>query len=258
MDTSHFIMALQRFMARRGQPRTIQSDGGKSLVAGGKEISRLIRVEEIRAHCARKWGIEFSINPPGSPHWGGSWERMIADIRRCLDACFRSMSGKLTLEAFQTSLASIEAQINKRPIAFDGDGVPICPAQLLNPLSADTMDLPWQLSSLAMVRLVGEIARNFWKRWKQFYLSFISAERVLARGQDISLQPGDLVLVDNKGGNVFTNEWTKGKVVEVHPSQDGKVRLITVETARGVVRLGLNRIALTEATIEQRPSVVGS
>jgi hypothetical protein len=178
---------------------------------------------------------------------------MIADIRRCLDSCFQSKAGKLTLEAFQTSLACIEAQINKRPIGFDGDGVPICPAQLLNPLSADTVDLPLQLSSFALIRLVGEIAKNFWNRWKRFYLSFISAERVLAKGKDISLQPGDMVLVDERGGNIFTNDWTKGRVVAIHPSEDGKVRSVTVETPRGVVQLGLNRIALTETAILQLP-----
>jgi hypothetical protein len=210
-------------------------------------------LEEVRRVCARKWKMEFGLNPAGSPHWGGSWERMVAEVKKCLDSCFGSLSGRLSYDVFQTCLTSIEATLNRRPIAIDGDGVSLCPAQLLNPLSAETVPLDLELSNFASVRLVGEVVAKFWARWVTFFVSLLSVDRALKSGRQVRLQVGDHVLVDDRGSNVFSQEWTVGKILEVHHSRDGHARKVTVETERGTFVRGLNKIALTEEAVLSRP-----
>jgi hypothetical protein len=253
MDTPHFLLSLERFVGRRGHPKRIQSDQGTQIVAGGGEVGKLYVLEEVQRVCARKWKTDFGVNPAGSPHWGGSWERMVGEVKKCLNSSFESMSGRLSYEAFQTCLVSIESILNKRPIAFDDDGVCLCPAQLLNPLSADSTPLPLNLSHFAMVRLVGEIVTKFWERWEVFFMGALNVERAMKSGRQIRLRVGDYVLVDDRGSNVFAKEWTVGEIVAVHLSPDGEVRKVTVKTGKGTFVRGLNRISLTEESILQRP-----
>jgi hypothetical protein len=101
--------------------------------------------------------------------------------------------------------------------------------------------------------LVGEIGLKFWERWSAFFLGALSVDRALKAGRQVLLKVGDHVLVDDRGSNVFTKEWTVGKILAVHLSQDGHVRKVTVETQKGTFVRGLNRISLTEESILKRP-----
>ena len=67
-------MALRRFIADRGHPKTIYADNGTNLVVGEKELregivnlnSKLVTEEMIDR------GINWKFSPPSGPHFGGS------------------------------------------------------------------------------------------------------------------------------------------------------------------------------------------
>lgn len=84
MSTDSFLMALKRFIARRGCPILIASDNGTNFKGGSNELREEIskidkeRVQEEFAN------ITWKFNVPEAPHHGGSWERLIALVKKNL------------------------------------------------------------------------------------------------------------------------------------------------------------------------------
>ena len=79
LDTSSFIQALRRFVARRGQVTEIASDNGTNFIGEKRELREAIQAwnnEQISDFLLQK-GISWSFNPPGASHHGGTWERLI-------------------------------------------------------------------------------------------------------------------------------------------------------------------------------------
>ena len=88
MDTSSFIQALRRFVARRGQVKKIVSDNGSNFVGGERELRDAIACwnnEQIHNFMLQKQ-IDWSFNPPASSHFGGIYERQIRSVRKHLKA----------------------------------------------------------------------------------------------------------------------------------------------------------------------------
>ena len=84
VDATSFIMALEHFIGRRGKPKDIYCDGGTAFRAGDKLLKEMLDENKIKEECLEKWRIQFHVNPPGSPHWGGCWERLIKEVKRGL------------------------------------------------------------------------------------------------------------------------------------------------------------------------------
>ena len=86
LSMDSFILALRRFIARRGQPKTISSDSGTNFVGANKELKTIlselnqskISSTLINQKIARKF------NPPPSPWMGGSWKSIVEITKRCL------------------------------------------------------------------------------------------------------------------------------------------------------------------------------
>lgn len=252
LDTEAFLMALERFFSRRGMPSIIRSDGGASFKAGAIEVVRMFDAEEVRQRCRLKHRVEFEVNPPGSPHWGGLWERHVGIIKGSLKAAGECVRKRLTFDELFTSLIKVEWILNNRPVAFNDDGVPLRPIQLLSPLASNGAELPAEISTVDAMRHVALLTNKFWEDWRTLYLAELSVDRITKGGRFIPLQVGDNILVDEKGNNRFTDKWETGKVVAIHPSADGCVRSVTVETARGRVRRAINRLSVTEEDIFRR------
>ena len=86
MDSDAFIMALQRFIARRGKPSKVVSDNGTNFVGAERELANQVETinskrvdDEMLLH-----GIEWQFNPPHAPHMGGVWERIIKSVKGIL------------------------------------------------------------------------------------------------------------------------------------------------------------------------------
>ncbi|KRX44248.1 hypothetical protein T09_4781, partial [Trichinella sp. T9] len=85
-NVESFLLALERFIQRRGKPQSMRSDQGTSFVKAAKEQDKSVKAlaEELECQVQDKWRIDFKFNPPGAPHWGGSWERMVQEIKKIL------------------------------------------------------------------------------------------------------------------------------------------------------------------------------
>ena len=69
--TEEFIKHLKHFIARRGRPRKIYSDNGRTFVAAAKWLNRLMKSEQLQDYLAHQ-GIRWQFNLSRAPWWGGA------------------------------------------------------------------------------------------------------------------------------------------------------------------------------------------
>ncbi|KRX82914.1 hypothetical protein T06_3738 [Trichinella sp. T6] len=252
-NVESFLLALERFIQRRGKPQSIRSDQGTSFVKAAKEQDKSVKAltEELECQAQDKWRIDFKFNPPGAPHWGGSWERMVQEIKKILMSTVESVAG-LHQEAFRTLIVRVEGILNRRPITIDENGHSVCPMDIVSPGNKETQGFPTEASTLEVLRQVRQAAQRFWKRWYQFYLASLSADRNHGGKGQIDIRSGDTVLL-KEGSNPLVDSYITAKVVEVFRSNDGYVRSAMLKTANGkeVVR-DIRRISIMEGPAVER------
>ena len=90
LDTS-FIMALRRFLSRRGQVTRIISDNSTNLRGGERELRSAIKAwnnDQVHDLLLHK-GIDWAFNPPGASHHGAVYERQIRSFRKIFNGVAR-------------------------------------------------------------------------------------------------------------------------------------------------------------------------
>ncbi|XP_028029782.1 uncharacterized protein LOC114242720 [Bombyx mandarina] len=108
LTSKTFIMALKRFISRRGKPINIYSDNGTSFVGAANELSKFLKTNcsALSEEMAQE-GINFNFIPAYSPHFAGLAEAGVKSTKhhliRVLGLC------NLTYEELYTTLVQIEA-----------------------------------------------------------------------------------------------------------------------------------------------------
>ncbi|XP_041364315.1 uncharacterized protein LOC121379732 [Gigantopelta aegis] len=167
---------------------------------------------------------------------GGVWERLIGVSRRILESMLIDVQ-TLTHDVIVTLMAEVTAIINSRPL------VPVsCDPEvpdILTPMTILTHKLDTEKHEAGNIdikdlyrqqwRRVKHLANVFWTRWRKEYLQTLQSRRKWLDNTD-NLKVGDVVLIKDK--DCTRMDWPVGRVVEVFPSQDGKVRKIEVAISR--------------------------
>ncbi|KAI3351159.1 hypothetical protein L3Q82_005716 [Scortum barcoo] len=89
MDTDSFLVALCRFIARRGKPFELLSDQGTNFKGGSAELKEAFSslIPSLQAQLASQQQIHFQLNPPHAPHFGSaSRKRNFLFMARCVPA----------------------------------------------------------------------------------------------------------------------------------------------------------------------------
>ena len=82
LSVSSFIRCLKQFIARRGIPRRIVSDNGKTFKGAARFIKKIMSNNEVIDYLAEK-GVEWQFNVERAPWWGGMFERMVSSTKKC-------------------------------------------------------------------------------------------------------------------------------------------------------------------------------
>ena len=247
LDTDAFILALRRFISRRGPVRSIRSDNnGGNFIGVEEEMKKGLEEmdnEKIRNFLLKHscdW-IEWEKNPPESSHMGGVWERQIRTVRSVLSSLLKDIPGRLDDESLRTLFTEVEAIVNSRPLAVDNlndeTADPLTPNHLLTMKSKVVLPPPGVFQQADVYcrkrwRAVQHMANEFWQRFAKEY---VRASQVRPKWNSVrrNISVNDIVLVLDK--NLPRNRWSKGRVVEVFPSDDGLVRSVNVKTGPNTV-----------------------
>ncbi len=213
MDRDAFLMALRRFIARRGKPAELYSDQGTNFRGGETELKEAFHQlsQDLQQQLAKQQ-ISFHFNPPFAPHFGGVWERKIRSVKAALYTTLGSET--VTGEVLQTVLIEIEDILISKPLGY---------------VSADIADLdPITPNCLLMGRPDGSLPQVIYpvsellgrRRWRhsqvltdRFWTAFINhyLPGLQTRGKwhnpSADIKPGTVViLVDPQMPRVRTAE----------------------------------------------------
>lgn len=117
LSTESCKMAIRRFIGRRGAPVEIRSDRGTNFVGASNELKQeMATIENQLAETFTNTHTDWVFNPPGAPHMGGAWERLVRSVKTALAAidCPRTPSE----ETLATVLVEAESVVNSRPLTY--------------------------------------------------------------------------------------------------------------------------------------------
>lgn len=255
LDTDSFIMCVRNFQNRRGKVTHLFSDNGTNFVGAERVMLKLM--EDINERMGRREAalmeISWSFNPPGGPHFGGAWERLIRIIKNCLEVMITARKPRLPpLEVLRSALIQAEFILNSRPLTH----VPIdtMEDEVLTQFHflifrageyAPPLDPEPKEDFRTLWKSVQHFSKHFWDRWVKEYLpTIIKRNKWTDKVEPIKV--GDVVLmVDEKSSRY---DWIKGRVIEVITAPDGQVRKATVQTPNGIFQ----RPAVKLATLDVR------
>ncbi|CAL9703965.1 unnamed protein product [Knipowitschia caucasica] len=236
IDTDAFLMALRRFIARRGKPKEILCDQGTNFRGGNRELREAFQSlhPDLQDQLACQQ-ITFAFNPPGAPHFGGCWEREIRSLKAALRVTLGAQS--VTEEVLRTVLIEVEGMLNSKPLGYTSSEVadpdPVTPNCLL--MGRRDASLPqvvyegpetlgrrrWRHSQI--------LADHFWQHFLRHYLPGLQA-RQKWRTESVNLQVGEVaMIVDPQLPRAL---WPVGTVSQVFPGPDDRIRSAEV-TVKG-------------------------
>lgn len=236
--TDKFILALRRMMARRGLCSDIYCDQGTNFEGASNELPRLFLQAKstVSTHIVNTFvndGITFHFMPPSAPNWGGQWESFVKLTKHHL---YRMTTHfKHTYEEMNTLLAQIEACVNSRPLcALTNDMNDLDPLTAGHLLIGSPLNLVPEPSLLVLedntldrFQSIQKTVQTFWKRFSVEYLHTLHPRKKWYKPQE-DLAEGDFVSIIDE--NMPPGKWLMGRVLEIHPSADGFIRLVTIKT----------------------------
>ena len=116
LSTDKCLTAIRRFIARRGQPRLFLSYNGSNFLGARKQIRRrplMLDHDYIKDQLLNQ-SVEWKLNPPSAPHFGGVSDRLVQCVKRAL--LLNLGSAKLTPDVFATIVSEAECLVNSRPL----------------------------------------------------------------------------------------------------------------------------------------------
>ncbi|XP_055918440.1 uncharacterized protein LOC129950533 [Eupeodes corollae] len=202
LTTDSCILCLRNFIARRGTPIEFHSDNGTNFCGAERELREAaasIRKDKLMETFTTTI-TQWKFIPPGSPHMGDSWERLVRSIKNVLYSIMPSRNPND--ELLRSMLIESENIVNSRPLTY----IPIDPT---NPeaLTPNHFLLGSQCGSKPLAQfdddatvlrknwlISQQFADRFWKRWIAEYLPTLT-RRTKWLTPAKPLEVGDLVLI---------------------------------------------------------------
>ena len=88
LSTDNFILALHRFISRRGHPKNIFSDNGSNFIGAQRELAKSLKglaQDRIEAELTAQ-KINWNFSPPVSPWMNGAMEAIVKPSKKHLNA----------------------------------------------------------------------------------------------------------------------------------------------------------------------------
>ena len=140
LSTDDFLLALRRFISRRGTVETIRSDNGTNFVGANNEMKTCLKQLDqvkIKSYMCGK-NIKWIFNPPTSPWMSAVWESLVKSVQKTWKAIAKDRI--FTEDCPYTFLCEVEPVLNSRPLTPISDHIndlePLMPNHLLTGASS--------------------------------------------------------------------------------------------------------------------------
>ncbi|XP_055542952.1 uncharacterized protein LOC129728533 [Wyeomyia smithii] len=251
LTTSSCVKSIRRFVCRRGSPAEIYSDNGTNFQGAERLLRKqLTNIQNELAETFTNSHTKWVFIPPAAPHMGGAWERMVRSIKSAMQIAYNN-NQKLDDEGLQTMVIEAEGIVNSRPLTYlpldSEEGEALTPNHILlgssngvrQPIFANANPKFATKNAWNQIQLQLDA---FWNRWIREYLPMLT-KRSKWFGEVKPITVGDLVFVVD---DQRRNGWARGRVQEVVKGRDGRVRQAVVQTARGMLRRPVTKLAVLE------------
>ncbi|XP_050301530.1 uncharacterized protein LOC126739765 [Anthonomus grandis grandis] len=231
LSTEGFVSAFRRFISRRGTVTDCWSDQGSNFIGFKNQLV------EFSKEASEKLLIRWHLGPPLSPHFNALAESGVKSFK----SHFLRVVGdqKLTIEEMSTLICQIEAILNSRPLTAQStdpnDLLPLTPFHFLTlePLNSGIPDPDLShlnINRLSRWQLIQKLHADFWKRFSFEYLNTLQ-QRHKWSNPSTPIKLNALVLIQSDLKSPL--KWPLGRVIELHPGEDGQIRVATVKTSVG-------------------------
>ena len=249
-STIEFLQVLRRFFCIRGFPAVIMSDNGSQMVGAERILREMVEgydADKVQEFCAER-RITWKFVTPAAPHQNGCAEALVKSCKRAL----KQAIGDQVLQPFElyTCLLEVANLLNQRPIGRvpndPDDGGYLCPNDLL--LGRATSEVPQGPFQEARkpserVKFVQQIVNSFWKRWiRDVFPSLVPQKKWHMDRRNVQIN--DIVIVAEH--NAIRGKWKMGRIIEVYPGPDGRVRNVKVKTNTGEYSRPITKIAVIQ------------
>ncbi len=235
LTTTEFIHSFKMFIARRGRPKKVYSDNGKTFVGAATWLRKLMKEEQLHNWLAEQ-RIIWQFNLSRAPWWGGQFERMVGLVKQAL---YKTI-GKACLywKELQEVILDIEMVLNNRPLSYVEEDVQM---PILTPNSlmfgqpgvvpeeeiADIDDTNLRKRA----RHVEKCKNALWARWSSEYLRGLRERHNLKhKTKEHVLKQGDVVVI--RGDDRNRNKWKLGVVDEMIKGKDDVVRAVRLRAGK--------------------------
>ncbi len=238
LETAIFIPCLKRLIARKGRPRVIYSDNGRTFVKAAKWLAQAVKDERLHSHL-EEYNITWKFNLSRAPWWGGQFERLIGIVKK---AMHKTIGGAtLNWQELSEVMLDIETQINRRPLCYMEDDVELptlTPSTFLFQRSNQLPEQePWREEEKSLRRRAKFLItckKNLWNRWRREYLTALRERHNLThQTTKFKISVGDVVIVKSDDKN--RGNWPLAIVQRVFPGKDGVIRAVRLKTAKGTL-----------------------
>ncbi len=259
LDTDSFLLALRRFIARRGTVLQLRCDNGTNFVGAERELREALaemKTGDLQQRLLKQ-NIQWIFNPPAGSHFGGVWERQIRSVRKVLSHLSMEFGSVLDDESFHTLMCEVENIINSRPITTPSsdptDTECLMPSHILHMKRGIVLPPPgtFQREDIYLRkrwRRVQYVANIFWTRWRKEYLLTLQNRQKWTQ-QRRNICVGDIVII--KDDAVARSCWSMARVTRTESDRKGTVRVVTVRTATTSLRRPIDRLVLLLPVEEQ-------
>jgi hypothetical protein len=240
LESIQVLNAITTFNTAHGPTQTFISDNGTNFVGAARFLNdeRVKTVKYLQEQnqvlgtkLATKYGIEWKFIPPGTPWFGGFYERLIREIKR---AIADTLKGKEVTKA-QLNIALQDAchRINCRPLTHNSISSQDDPVLTPHHLAKNRPGWPY-LPGFPTIDDKGDksvykrgrlLADKIMKSFVDKYLPILTTTSKWTKDKG-SLKIGDIVLIIDSSRT--RDEWQRGKIVAFSKSKAGQGRVANV------------------------------
>lgn len=240
-----FIHVFLRFVSRRGFPRLMISDNATNFTSAARVLQTWCNHQTMQGMLAEN-KCEWKFIPSRAPWFGGFYERLIGITKTALRKTF----GRALVDdqELQTMICRVEMQMNDRPLTYVsndlGEPSPLTPSMLLQGHRNDSVpepiidpetldDPPVMERPLLTKRLLHKqrMLQQLWLRWHKEYLVTLRQQKN-KKGSVVLPKIDDVVLIHDDGPRTL---WQLGRVIELLPGPDDRVRVVRLRTSKGML-----------------------